>query len=281
MISQAALNPRQSPTPKHNSNDVQRHGNNTQWTGLVFLVLVLAVIIAGCWMVLHWMRDPQRLPISQLVVTGERHFTRDDDIRQAILSLGVPGTFMTQDVNSIQRQIELLPWIKQASVRKQWPNELKIHLVEYVPVAYWGRHNLIDNKGDIFSLPGDDRQQDGNRQLLAQLPQLSGPPESQLTVLQQSRQIAKVLKKDNLTLQAASMSARHAWQLTLANGIVLHTGRDDTMRRLQRFLLLYPVLQQQAQKTDMQIDYVDLRYESGAAVGWKPAQAMQQAQEKP
>ncbi len=31
---------------------------------------------------------------------------------------------MTQDVNIIQSQIERLPcWIKQASVRKQWPDE--------------------------------------------------------------------------------------------------------------------------------------------------------------
>ncbi|STM08208.1 cell division protein FtsQ [Escherichia coli] len=44
----------------------------------------------------------------------------------SILALGEPGTFMTQDVNIIQTQIEQrLPWIKQVSVRKQWPDELK------------------------------------------------------------------------------------------------------------------------------------------------------------
>ncbi len=79
---------------------------------------------------LGWMEDAQRLPLSKLVLTGERHYTRNDDIRQWILALGEPGTFMTQDVNIIQTQIEQrLPWIKQVSVRKQWPDELKIHLV--------------------------------------------------------------------------------------------------------------------------------------------------------
>ena len=53
---------------------------------------------------LGWMEDAQRLPLSKLVLTGERHYTRNDDIRQSILALGEPGTFMTQDVN---RQIDM------------------------------------------------------------------------------------------------------------------------------------------------------------------------------
>ena len=34
-----------------------------------------------------------------------------------------------------------------------------------------------------------------------------------------------------------------------------------------RFIELYPILQQQ---TDKRVDYVDLRYDSGGAVGWAP-----------
>ena len=43
------------------------------------------------------------------------------------------------------------------------------------------------------------------------------------------------------------------------------------MKRLARFVELYPVLQQQAQTAGKRISYVDLRYDSGAAVGWVPA----------
>ena len=93
-------------------------------------------------MVLKWMDDASRLPLSKLVVTGQTRYTTHDDIRQAILSLGPPGTFMSQNVDVIQQQIERLPWIKQVSVRKQWPDELKIHLVEYVPVARWNDQNV-------------------------------------------------------------------------------------------------------------------------------------------
>ena len=72
-------------------------------------------------------------------------------------------------------------------------------------------------------------------------------------------------------VKVAAMTARRSWQLTLNNDIKLNLGRGDTMKRLQRFMELYPVLQQQAQTDGKRISYVDLRYDSGAAVGWVPA----------
>ncbi len=142
-MSQAALNTRNSDEETPSS----RRNNGTRLAGILFLLTVLCTVFVSGWVVLGWMEDAQRLPLSKLVLTGERHYTRNDDIRQAILALGAPGTFMTQDVNIIQSQIERLPWIKQASVRKQWPDELKIHLVEYVPIARWNDQHMVDAKG--------------------------------------------------------------------------------------------------------------------------------------
>ena len=42
------------------------------------------------------------------------------------------------------------------------------------------------------------------------------------------------------------------------------------MKRLNRIIELYPVLQQQGQNESKRISYVDLRYDSGASVGWTP-----------
>ncbi|ACR67960.1 cell division protein FtsQ [Edwardsiella ictaluri 93-146] len=232
--------------------------------GMLFLLLVLAGIGWGGWLVVNWMKDASRMPMSKLVVTGARHFTRNDDIRQAILALGPPGTFMTQNVDVIQQQIERLPWIKQASVRKQWPNELKIHVVEYVPVARWNDLRLVDNNGKSFSVPAD---RTGKRSL----PLLYGPEGSEMDVLEGYRAMSKTLAKDNFTLKMVAMSARHSWQLGLGNDIRLELGREDVAGRLARFDELYPALQQQAQATHQRVSYVDLRYDSGAAVGWAPA----------
>ncbi len=206
------------------------------------------------------MKDANRLPISKLVVTGERHYTTNDDIRQAILSLGQPGTFMTQDVNIIQQQIERMPWIRQVTVRKQWPDELRIHLVEYVPYVRWNDTQMLDAEGLVFSIPVEWEAK-------GHFPMLYGPQGSEKEVLDSYRAMAKLLAANKLKLKAAAMTDRRSWQLTLDNDIRLKLGRMNTTGRIKRFIELYPLLQQ---NTEKRVDYVDLRYDSGAAVGWAP-----------
>ena len=109
-MSQAALRVRnREPQERARSG----RSNGARLFGIVFLLLVMGIMVAGGLVVLKWMNDASRLPLSKLVVTGETHYTTHDDIRQAILSLGAPGTFMSQNVDIIQQQIERLPWIKQ------------------------------------------------------------------------------------------------------------------------------------------------------------------------
>lgn len=255
-MSQAALNVR-NPEKKSSG----RRSNGTQLAGIIFLLMVLGAIAWSGWIVIGWMKDASRMPLSKLVVTGERHVTTNDDIRQSILALGAPGTFMTQDVDVIQKQIERLPWIKQASVRKQWPDELKIHVVEYVPVARWNDMRLVDAEGKPFSVPA-------GRTVPPNMPLLYGPEGGEPDVLEGYRTMSKTLAASRYVLKSVSMTARHSWQLGLDNGIRLELGRDNPEQRLSRFIELYPALLQQGLAQNQRVSYVDLRYDSGAAVGW-------------
>lgn len=85
-MSQAALNTRNSEEEVSS-----RRNNGTRLAGILFLLTVLTTVLVSGWVVLGWMEDAQRLPLSKLVLTGERHYTRNDDIRQSILALGVAG----------------------------------------------------------------------------------------------------------------------------------------------------------------------------------------------
>ncbi|BAN94974.1 cell division protein FtsQ [Plautia stali symbiont] len=256
--------------------------NGARLFGIVFLLLVMGIMVAGGLVVLKWMNDASRLPLSKLVVTGETYYTTHDDIRQAILSLGAPGTFMSQNVDIIQQQIERLPWIKQVSVRKQWPDKLNINLVEFVPVARWNDSHMVDADGVSFSVPASHIGKET-------LPMLYGPEGSEKEVLAGYHTMSDVLRASKFTLKVASMTARRSWQLVTSDDVRIELGRSDTMKRLNRFIELYPELQQQGQSQNQRISYVDLRYDSGAAVGWAPApiepqdsnQQQNQAQAKP
>ncbi|HBV38815.1 MAG TPA: cell division protein FtsQ [Erwinia sp.] len=259
-MSQAALNVR-----NREAQEKARTGrsNGSRLAGILFLLIVLGVMSAGGYVVVRWMNDASRLPLSRLVVTGQMHYTTNDDIRQAILSLGEPGTFMSQDVDVIQQQIERLPWIQQVSVRKQWPDELKIHLVEYVPVARWNDLHLVDANGKSFSVPANHLGKEKRVMLY-------GPEGSESEVLAGYHQMDAMLAPGKFKLKAASMTARRSWQLVLDDDTRLELGRNEDMKRLKRFIQLWPTLQQQAQAENKRIGYVDLRYDSGAAVGWAP-----------
>ena len=259
-MSQAALNVR-----NREAQEKARSGrsNGSRLAGIIFLTIVLGVVFAAGFVVVKWMDDASRQPLSKLVVTGQTHYTTNDDIRQAILSLGAPGTFMSQDVDVIQQQIERLPWIQQVSVRKQWPDELKIHLVEYVPVARWNDLHMVDADGKSFSVPANHIGKE-------EMPMLYGPEGSETEVLTGYHQMSDLLAASKFKLKVASMTARRSWQLVLSDDVRLELGRNEDMKRLKRFIQLYPTLLQQGQAENKRITYVDLRYDSGAAVGWAP-----------
>lgn len=162
------------------------------------------------------MKDADRLPMSKLVLTGERHYTTNDNVRKAVLSLGTPGTFMKLDVNEVQQQLERIPWLRQVTVRKQWPDELKIHLVEYVPYARWNDSQMVDDARRVFSLPAELTEKDS-------FPMLYGAQGSEQDVLSGYREMAQQLSGTGLKIKSASMSPRHAWQLVLDNDVGLNS----------------------------------------------------------
>ncbi len=51
----------------------------------------VTVFVSG-WVVLGGWKMRSVYRYQKLVLTGERHYTRNDDIRRAILALGAPGT---------------------------------------------------------------------------------------------------------------------------------------------------------------------------------------------
>ena len=79
-----------------------------------------------------------------------------------------------------------------------------------------------------------------------------------------------------MSIDELVLSERFAWQLTLNDGVTLNLGREKRIERIQRFMDAYPQIKDQSNnKNNQQVDYIDLRYDTGIAVGWKPAAVKQ------
>lgn len=224
------------------------------WGGVAFLVLVLAGLVAGGFQVRAWLQDEQRMPVQVVDFSGDFSHVKIGRLERLIRK-SQPGSFFALDVNEVYELVEAQPWIYRASVRKQWPNTLKIYLVEQQPVAQWNEDLLLNPYGDTFDASGEG---------LA-LPKLFGPGGSEKTALEGYNAMHSLLATVGMPIAELSLSERFAWQVQLQNGIELNLGRQEFIDRLQRFIDVYPLLAKQSKA----VKYVDLRYDTGLAVGWQ------------
>jgi cell division protein FtsQ len=224
--------------------------------GMVFLTLLLAALIYGAVQLNVWLKDEQQAPVQKIVVSGERQFVDDKKI-EALIRTSQPGSFFNLNVEKAHQDVEALAWVYRASVRKRWPNGLEIYVVEQVPAAKWNDDLLLNQFGDVFQALVNDNE--------ISLPSLFGPGGSEQTALQGYLAMRALLSGADFEISELFLSERFAWNVRLSNGIKLNLGRTEFIDRLQRFVDLYPLLNKQ----DKAVDYVDLRYDTGLAVGWK------------
>ncbi|MBU2979412.1 cell division protein FtsQ/DivIB [Alteromonas sp. C1M14] len=224
------------------------------WSGVLFLVAVMASLIIGGLQIRDYLQDAQRAPVQVVDFSGE--FSHVDIPRlERLIRQAQPGSFFSLDVNEVYQLVESQPWIYRASVRKQWPNTLKIYLVEQKPVAQWNDDFLLNPYGDTFSASAEGLS----------LPKLFGPGGSEKTALEGFNAMQSLLATTAMPITELSLSERFAWEIQLANGIELNLGRQEFIDRLQRFIDVYPLLARQPKA----VKYVDLRYDTGLAVGWR------------
>ncbi|WP_107850904.1 cell division protein FtsQ/DivIB [Oceanimonas marisflavi] len=234
-------------------------------SGLVFFLLVLSGLLWSLWQAVIWATAANQVPVNSLIVQGEHRFVSRDDIRQSVLALPEVGNFFTLEVDRVQQQLLQLPWVYQASVRKQWPDSLRVYIVEQPVVALWNEDALVNTHGEVFEA---DR---GELELIA----LSGPDEEAARVLEEYRRLKPLLETKGYDISRLHLTPRFSWELTLSDGVRLILGRDDIEARLQRFVNVYPGITGRER-----VAYLDLRYDTGLAVGWKQDEETKNDQER-
>jgi len=169
-----------------------------------------------------------------------------------VLRNEVQGNFFTVDIERLRQSLEKLPWVRSASVRREFPHSLKVQLEEYQALARWNNNALVDSQGEVFVAQSDQ-----------EMPDFVGQDGTEVEVTQRYEQFSQQLAGLELQVSRLVLSPRHAWQLKLSNGMVLELGREDVQQRLARFVEAYPYSLAAIQG---RVKYVDLRYSNGFAV---------------
>jgi cell division protein FtsQ len=231
------------------------------WLGVTFFVAVIVAILSFGIFLNKRLSAEESAPVTSIAIAGEMPYTTRADIENAIEQVNL-GNFFNLDVNDVQQKVAKLPWVYSVSVRKKWPDELKIYVVDQKPIAHWNGDFLINENGKAF-------QADVKR-LPDKLPAFFGPEGSEQIALDNFINLNKLLDFSQLAIDELVLSERFAWQLILNDGVTINLGSDNRIERIQRFMDVYPQIKLN-KKDGQQVDYVDLRYDTGLAVGWKTA----------
>lgn len=222
------------------------------WRALVAGPIAAAALF-GCGVLGKELLDQ---PVRKLVVQGG--FQRVTPVQiEAVIADELADGFMSIDLGAVRERVRALDWVDQVSVGRVWPDTVTVRIIEHQAAARWGANGLLNTRGELFT--------ENAQHAFPELPNLAGPLGSEQEVAKRYLAVRGPLVAAELTLETLEMDDRGAWRVVLAGGQEIRLGRQDVDERLATFFrVVAPALRQDFAR----VQYVDLRYTNGFAVGW-------------
>lgn len=241
-------------------------------------LLALLAMVAG---VVVWVAQRPFFAVAQVQIeplnADEFSYVSVHSVQATVTSRHLTGNFFAIDLDEVRSVIESAPWVRRTQVRRVWPDTLLVQIEEQQPLALWNEDQMINTWGEAFSANQGELPDE------AQLPQLSGPANSEQLVVQRYAELARWFAPLSLSVSQVALSPRYAWDVALSNGVTLNLGRDPAAdaadlqgrsgalpfaARIESFVQAWPVLAQRL--GSRQIDSADLRYPNGFAITLAP-----------
>jgi cell division protein FtsQ len=220
---------------------------------------VLLAAALGWWAVRHPL-----FAIGGIVVQGDFAHNSEATLR-ANVAPRLAGNFFTVDLQRTREAFESVPWVRQAVVRRQFPNRLRVQIQEHRPEALWGSDSesrLLNTHGEIFEAnAGDVETEDMTR--------LAGPDAESAHVLAMYRALKPLFEPLDLGVSQLTLTGRGGWTLVLDTGATVELGRgthEEVLARSRRFAdTLTQVTAKYSRRPEALLS-ADLRHGDGYAV---------------
>ncbi len=227
---------------------------------VLFFGCAVMLVAAGGW----WGLRHPAFAIGSIVIDGKLVHNNAVTLR-ANLANKLAGNIFTVNLAATRAVFESVPWVRNATVRREFPNRLHVTLEEHVPMAFWGDESsstMLDTHGEVFEAnTGEVDSLD--------LPRLSGPTGDSEEVLTMQRALVPVFQRLDSTLEELALTDRGTWRATLDSGAVLELGGGsltDVVARTARFSRTIKQVLDTYKRQPDDLESVDLRHADGYAV---------------
>ena len=117
----------------------------------VNLILVSGVLVGSAWVYQRTQQD-ERFAIRMIVTNGTVH--APSERIDAILERYRGANLFRLDIDTLEMELDSVPWVERVSIEKQLPDTLRLSFLERVPAAVVRSEDgdrFIDAKGVIFA----------------------------------------------------------------------------------------------------------------------------------
>lgn len=216
----------------------------------------IGVVVVTIVFALNQVNISRFFPIRTVRVYGVNRIDHED-VKSRLAPL-VNNGFFAVNVEYIRDRLTQLPWVQTLSVRRVWPDQIELSVVEKKPIAHWNAESLLSEAGELFS--------PGTSSIPSRLPQFLGPSGQQLFVYRNFKDFNRILSPLHAKISTLELTPYFTWKITLNNGMTMQIGHKDILTRLSHFVKVYPKI---VGSREGEIEYIDLRYPNGVAVRWK------------
>ncbi|MDH3387386.1 MAG: FtsQ-type POTRA domain-containing protein [Gammaproteobacteria bacterium] len=217
-----------------------------------WIFLLLPIALAG-----HYLsRMNEMMPIRSIQLAGSFENLNQREVEQALQPYIGQG-FFALDIHELQETLNARPWTESVSIRRVWPDKLRVTITEKKPLARWDDRHLLSESARVY--PADTAP-------FAQLPLVHAHSHAPEWALHQFARLEAQFESVDEKLVALRVDSRGAIDIELLNGLQIKLGRSDVDRKIERLVSIY---RRQILPRREQILRLDLRYSNGFAVAWK------------
>ena len=220
---------------------------------VLFVMLIICLLVYG-GMQLY---NPRLFPVDKVIVRAD--LTKENELRlKELLQPLFDKSFFFINLHEIRDSLQQLLWVEQVEAQRIWPDQVKINIYVYQPVAYWGGQAFLNIYSEKFARNGH-----AGEELL--LPKFTASEDLSILVLDRYQQMNRILETLGLKVVSIDVNSNESWCIILDNGIKLQLGQEHILTRLQHFVKVYNKVVKSRKILPQE---VDLRYGHGMAVKW-------------